>query len=139
MTASTKVLSSAAALAATAVGATVLALTIQPSTSPPPVLPLPAAAVVKVMPGCAWGTGSKTLAIKRTTGQSFNMLNLTGQPRLFKLAAGDMSTIPMLNGYIPTGYAEAWTFAPQAAGRTMQITTCSGTVRLTVTVTATAT
>lgn len=64
------------------------------------------------------------------------MVNLTTEARVFKRASTDTSGVPMVAGAIGSHYAEAWTFKAAAAGRVMRVTTCSGSVHLTVTITS---
>jgi hypothetical protein len=90
-------------------------------------LPIPAAPYVRVMPGCVWGTGAKTLTITRHVGQAFNLVNLSSSPRLLQQAGGAAAPLPSNAIGHHQAVALVWNVPS-----TVVLTTCAGTVKLTV-------
>ena len=90
-------------------------------------LPIPAAPYVRVMPGCVWGTGSKTLTITRHVGQAFNLVNLSPSPRLLQQSAGAAAPLPSSVIGHHQAVALVWNVPS-----TVVLTTCAGTVKLIV-------
>jgi len=82
------------------------------------------------MPGCVWGNGVKTLTITRHVGQAINLVNLGAMPHRLVQAAG--ATAPLPSGTLRRHQAVALVWNVPS---TVVLTTCSGTVKLTVRVT----
>jgi len=119
-----KVLTLAAVCAAAVAGRA------DPGAAAPPqgvALPIPAAPYVRVMPGCVWATGSKSLTITRRVGQAFNLVNLSASPRLLHQAAGAAAPLPI--GVI--GHRQAVALVWHVPS-TVVLTTCGGALKLTV-------
>lgn len=90
-------------------------------------LPLPAATFVRIMPGCLWGNGTKSLSITRHVNQGFNVVNLDrAQHRMTQISG---LIVPNNLGYMQLNGARAYIFSRATVAT---LTTCSGTLRLIV-------
>jgi hypothetical protein len=113
-----------------AVCAAAVAAQSGPAAAAPPqgvALPIPAAPYVRVLPGCVWPTGSKSLTITRRVGQAFNLVNLSASPRVLHQAAGAAGPLPL--GVIRHRQAVALVWQVRS---TVVLTTCGGTLKLIV-------